>query len=104
MIKKEIYAELIFLGYVKESIDGLLKSELKSLLEDHTARETEDFLNIQEPEVHVGPAIRVTHKFGTELWLADRTRVFKKTDKELYANTRVNDFLRKEGDKWVKVR
>lgn len=95
MTKKEIYKELVFLGYAEESIEGLLKADLKDLLAKFAAR---------EPEVPLGPAIQVTHKFGTELWLADRTRVFKSTDKDLYALTRVNDFLRKEGDKWVKVK
>lgn len=99
MTKKEIYTELIFLGYVKESIEGLLKSELKSLLDAHTARETEDFINAPEPD-DFGPAIRITNKFATELWLCGGIRVFKKNDAKLFASVGVNDFLRKVGDKW----
>lgn len=102
MKKSEIYDELISLGFVEDALEGLLKVDLQDLLDDHTARETEMFINLPEPRP-CGKQFKVTHLFATELWLCDGLRLFKKDHAELFQTVKINHRLRKEGDKWVKV-
>lgn len=105
MTKKEIYDELISIGFVKEGIDGLLKADLQSLLDTHTKTETQNFINTPEPTQE----LRIISRRPSEYWLEDGTKIPYKDVPHFFSGRRrrpeakAGEYVKMVDGKWERV-